>query len=149
MSVEPGDIVTVVIKGEVRKVSEDGTGLFDVDYGPGFVVAAEGQLIDQDPFVRDLVSRARHGILWRFWDEDRKRWLCPRCKVTEIEERLARHGFICTLCSGEVEVREAESRGAWEAWDLVRDTLDKLDIDWGKQQAFLEALEKKFHDTFP
>ena len=143
-----GDKVTVVVTGEVMAVDEESGGLFDVDYGPGWLTAAEGQLLEESRVVKGLVEFARRGVVWNRKGPAGYGWVCPSCEMTAITGELAAAGGICVECRRALAEKDVTR-------DLIETALDFLcdhlaDAGLGTAEVWRvrkEKTEEILHDT--
>lgn len=125
-----GDKVTLVVPGVVTAVDDEGgTGLFDVDYGPGWVVAAEGMLLEENSVVRGLVEYARRGVVWQRKGPGGYGWVCPRCGQVAIVESKALRGELCSGCRQAVAEGDVCESRVDMALDFLADHLCDAGLD--------------------
>ena len=117
---EVGDQVTVVVPGTVTRVNEESGGLFDVDYGPGWLVATEGMLLEENRVILGLVEYARRGVVWNRKGPGGYGWVCPMTGCgTAISSEDAEAGRVCSACRGRIAVDDVTR-------DLIETALDFL-----------------------
>jgi hypothetical protein len=123
-----GDRVTVVVEGTVIGADPAMPGLFDVDYGPGWVTVAEGQLLENSTLVGEMLRVARRGLAWKSWDPVLRRPRCPRC-LGALSHQAARVGGLCARCRKEITASEATRDAVEMALDYMADHLGDAGLD--------------------